>query len=204
MSEADNAFLNEIAKRIEGYQKAAAAAKAGLDEGIEAVKDLEVRSIPLYISPEGRKVFGNLASFDIWGNVDRTIFDTKKLEAFMLKLGEGDKELKAYLQSILKLQKEYEDAVQPAADALTSSFDNLGSSVIDAITQSIENGTNAWGAFKESAADALKSVVANMLYTVYMSSKMQKLKENLESIAKGIYATEEDRVNAIANYFERG
>lgn len=206
-AEADNAFLNEIAKRIEGYQKAAAAAKAGLDalysqyEGIEAVKGLMVKSIPLYISPEGRKVFGNLASFDIWGNVDRTVFDAKKLEAFIARLGEGDKVLKAYLKSILELQKEYDNAVQAAADVLTSSFDNLGSSVIDAITQSIENGTNAWGAFKESAADALKSVVANMLYTVYMSSKMQKLKENLESIAKGTYATEENRANAIANYF---
>ena len=37
-AEADNAFLNEIAKRIEGYQKAAAAAKAGLDEGIEVIR----------------------------------------------------------------------------------------------------------------------------------------------------------------------
>ena len=216
-AEADNAFLNEIAKRIEGYQKAAAAAKAGLDalysqteykwegkiyEGIEAVKGLMVKSIPLYIDPQGRKVFGNLASFDIWSDTTRTSFDTKKLEAFILKLGEGDKALKEYLKSILELQKEYENAVQAAAEVLSSSFDNLGSSVIDAITQSIENGTNAWGAFKESAADALKSVVANMLYTVYMSSKMQKLKENLESIAKGIYATE-GIANVIADYFER-
>ena len=66
-----------------------------------------------------------------------------KTRSIYIKLGEGDKELKACLQSMLKPQKEYDNAVQAAADALTSSFDNLGSSVIDAITQSIENGTNA-------------------------------------------------------------
>ncbi len=213
-AEADTAFLNEIAKRIEGYQKAAAAAKDGLNalyaqteydwggdefKGLEAIKWLMVRSITKK-TQEGNVVQQNLASYDIW-NADMTGFDAKKLEAFILKLGEADKDLKVYLMSILKLQKEYDDAVQAAADALTSSFDNLGSSAIDAITQSIENGTNAWGAFKESAADALKDVVANMLYTVYMSSKMEELKKNLESIAKGTYATEEDRANAIANYF---
>lgn len=213
-AEADTAFLNEIAKRIEGYQKAAAAAKDGLNalyaqteydwggdefKGLEAIKWLMVRSITKK-TQEGNVVQQNLASYDIW-NADMTGFDAKKLEAFILKLGEADKDLKVYLMSILKLQKEYDDAVQAAADALTSSFDNLGSSAIDAITQSIENGTDAWGAFKESAADALKNVVANMLYTVYMSSKMEELKKNLESIAKGTYATEEDRANAIANYF---
>lgn len=215
-AEADTAFLNEIAKRIEGYQKAAAAAKDGLNalyskteyewegetyKGIEAIKGLMVYSIPGRMkTPGGQALPDNLAAYDIW-NRDKTDFDTEKLAAFILKLGEADKELRAYLMSILTLKKEYDDAVQAAADALTSSFDNLGSSAIDAITQSIENGTNAWGAFKESAADALKDVVANMLYTVYMSSKMQKLKENIESIAKGTYATEEDRANAIANYF---
>ena len=214
-AEADTAFLDEIEKRIEGYQKAAAAAKDGLDalysqteyewegeiyKGIEAIKGLRVESIPYMISPEGRITTGYLRNYDIW-NKDRTGFDAEKLAAFILKLGEADKELRAYLMSILQLQKEYDDAVQAAADALTSSFDNLGSSAIDAITQSIENGTNAWGAFKESAADALKSVVANMLHTVYMSSKMKESKENLESIAKGTYATAEDRANAIVDYF---
>lgn len=209
-AEADTAFLNEISKRIEGYQKAAAAAKDGLNalysktayiwegeiyQGLEAIKGLMVYSLA-----EGSRSVKNLASYDIW-NADKTGFDAEKLELFILRLGEADKDLKEYLMSILELQKEYDDAVQAAADVLTSSFDNLGSSAIDAITQSIENGTNAWGAFKESAADALKNVVANMLYTVYMSSKMQDLKKNLESIAKGTYATEEDRANAIANYF---
>jgi hypothetical protein len=213
-AEADTAFLNEISKRIEGYQKAATAAKDGLNalyskteyewegeiyKGLEAIKGLMVKSIT-EVTLSGRPVYKNLASYDIW-NADKTGFDTEKLALFILKLGEADKDLREYLMSILELQKEYDDAVQAMADALTSSFDNLGSSAIDAITQSIENGTNAWGAFKESAADALKNVVANMLYTVYMSSKMQELKKNLESIAKGTYATEEDRANAIANYF---
>ena len=215
-AEADTAFLNEISKRIEGYQKVAAAAQDGLDalyakteyvwegntySGMEAIRGLKPVSLT---KPRDRK---GLREYDIWTvsanspDWKKTAFDTAKLEKFIATLGKGDEELKLYLLSILKLQKEYDDAVQAAADALTSSFDNLGSSAIDAITQSIKNGTNAWGAFKESAADALKSVVANMLYTVYMSSKMEELKKNLESIAKGTYATEEDRANDIVNYF---
>lgn len=101
-------------------------------------------------------------------------------------------ENKNLLQNLIDLQEQAEEAQQALRDYLEGTFGSLGDSVMDSITEAIENdGVDAWEKFGEKGSSVLEDLGKQIAYSLFFSDKFKRLQADLEKIY-GSGKTEEE------------
>lgn len=96
------------------------------------------------------------------------------------------------LQNLIDLQEQAEEAQQALRDYLEGTFGSLGDSIMDSITEAIENdGVDAWEKFGEKGASVLEDLGKQIAYSLFFSDKFKRLQADLEKIY-GSGKTEEE------------
>lgn len=96
------------------------------------------------------------------------------------------------LQNLIDLQEQAEEAQQALRDYLEGTFGSLGDSIMDSITEAIENdGVDAWEKFGEKGSSVLEDLGKQIAYSLFFSDKFKKLQADLEKIY-GSGKTEEE------------
>ena len=95
------------------------------------------------------------------------------------KLSEQDK---AYLQEMINNWHLYQDAVTAVNEYLTDIFGELGSSMMDALVDAFENGTDAAQAFTDSVSDMLEKLATNMIYSLTLGDLFEEAQQKAEEI----------------------
>lgn len=96
------------------------------------------------------------------------------------------------LQNLIDLQEQAEEAQQALRDYLEDTFGSLGDSIMDSITEAIENdGVDAWEKFGEKGSSVLEDLGKQIAYSLFFSDKFKRLQADLEKIY-GSGKTEEE------------
>lgn len=96
------------------------------------------------------------------------------------------------LQNLIDLQEQAEEAQQALRDYLEGTFGSLGDSIMDSITEAIENdGVDAWEKFGEKGSSVLEDLGKQIAYSLFFSDKFKRLQADLEKIY-GSGKTEEE------------
>lgn len=136
-------------------------------------------------------------------NEDDTINMTA-LEEFIdsdiyAKLSEQDK---AYLQEMINNWHLYQDAVTAVNEYLTDIFGELGSSMMDALVDAFENGTDAAQAFTDSVSDMLEKLATNMIYSVTLGPVFEKAQNEMLDIMNDESLTDEQKFNGYTDVLD--
>lgn len=117
------------------------------------------------------------------------------------KLSEEDK---ARLQGLIDLQENADKAKEELNSYLESTFGDLGGNIMDAITDGITNGTDAWKEFGKTGASVLEKLGKQIAYELFFSEKFKKLQAQLSEIYGSGKSPEEvaaDARNAVADFY---
>lgn len=87
-----------------------------------------------------------------------------------------------YLQDMLDNWSTYEDALSSVKDYLTDIFGDLGDTMMDALVDAFENGTDAAEAFTDSVSDMLEQMAKNMIYSVTLGPLFEQAQEDMLAI----------------------
>ena len=136
-------------------------------------------------------------------NEDDTI-NMAALEEFIdsdiyAKLSEQDK---AYLQEAINNWHLYQDAVTAVNEYLTDIFGELGSSMMDALVDAFENGTDAAQAFTDSVSDMLEKLATNMIYSVTLGPVFEKAQNEMLDIMNDESLTDEQKFNGYTDVLD--
>lgn len=139
----------------------------------------------------------------------KLITDNNMLDISMAKAAlsshEMSEESKALLQNLIDLQEGAEEAQETLRNYLEDTFGSLGPSIMDSITEAIENnGVSAWEKFGEKGSDVLEDLGKQIAYSLFFSDKFKRLQADLEKIY-GSGKTEEeiakDARNLVASFY---
>lgn len=106
------------------------------------------------------------------------------------KLSQQDKE---YLQEMSNNWKLYQDAIASVNDYLTDVFGNLGNTMMDALVDAFENGTDAAQAFTDSVSDMLERLASNMIYSVTLGPLFEQAQKDMLAIMGDETKTDEEK-----------
>lgn len=115
------------------------------------------------------------------------------------KLSEQDK---AYLQEMINNWHLYQDAVTAVNEYLTDIFGELGSSMMDALVDAFENGTDAAQAFTDSVSDMLEKLATNMIYSVTLGPVFEKAQNEMLDIMNDESLTDEQKFNGYTDVLD--
>lgn len=106
------------------------------------------------------------------------------------KLSQQDKE---YLQEMSNNWKLYQDTIASVNDYLTDVFGNLGNTMMDALVDAFENGTDAAQAFTDSVSDMLERLASNMIYSVTLGQLFEQAQKDMLAIMGDETKTDEEK-----------
>lgn len=112
---------------------------------------------------------------------------------------------KALLQSLIDLQKQAEEAEEALRDYLKDTFGDIGPGVMDALTEAITTGADAWDIFRQKGSDALEKLGKQVAYTLFFSDKFKKLEDELVGIYSSGKKEEDiakDAMDLIGKFYE--
>lgn len=98
-----------------------------------------------------------------------------------------------YLQQMLDNWSTYEEALDSVKNYLTSIFGDLGNTMMDALVDAFENGTDAAKKFTDSVSDMLEKLATNMIYSLTLGDVFEKAQNKAEEIMNKDYSREEDK-----------
>lgn len=87
-----------------------------------------------------------------------------------------------YLQQMLDNWSTYEDALSSVKDYLTDIFGDLGNTMMDALVDAFENGTDAAEAFTDSVSDMIEQMAKNMIYSVTLGPVFEQAQKDMLAI----------------------
>ena len=122
------------------------------------------------------------------------------LEEFMnsdmySKLSEQDK---AYLEEMMNNWKLYQDAVAAVNDYLTGIFGDLGNTMMDALVDAFESGTDAAQAFTDSVSGMLEELATNMIYSLTLGDLFEQAQEKASEIIGNEAISPDERFEEMA------
>lgn len=98
-----------------------------------------------------------------------------------------------YLQQMLDNWSTYEEALDSVKNYLTGIFGDLGNTMMDALVDAFENGTDAAKKFTDSVSDMLEKLATNMIYYLTLGDVFEKAQNKAEEIMNKDYSREEDK-----------
>lgn len=191
-----NDAFGTYAKRLEAYQK-----------GIYALSSLEIitghKKTGLFGWGKGKDVYSSVLEVypDLIEGENRLNVERAKAILDTQKMSDENKKL---LQYLIDLQNQADKATEELRDFLEDTFGDLGSGAIDAITDSIKNGTDMFTNFGKTGAAVLEQLGEKAAYSLFFARYFQKLQDDLEKIygsGKGEEGIARDSMNLIGSFF---
>lgn len=112
---------------------------------------------------------------------------------------------KALLQSLIDLQTQAEEAQEALRSYLQDTFGDIGPGIMDALTEAITTGADAWDIFRQKGSDALEKLGKQVAYTLFFSDKFKKLEDELVNIYSSGKKEEDiakDAMDLIGKFYE--
>lgn len=107
-----------------------------------------------------------------------------------------------YLQQMLDNWSTYEEALDSVKNYLTGIFGDLGNTMMDALVDAFENGTDAAKKFTDSVSDMLEKLATNMIYSATLGSIMEKAQERMLEITKNEELSDEEKFKGYTSVME--
>lgn len=107
-----------------------------------------------------------------------------------------------YLQQMLDNWSTYEEALDSVKNYLTGIFGDLGNTMMDALVDAFENGTDAAKKFTDSVSDMLEKLATNMIYSATLGSIMEKAQERMLEITKNEKLSDDEKFKEYTSVME--
>jgi len=108
--------------------------------------------------------------------------NTERIQAILNTQKMKDK-TREYLENLLALQKQAEEAQEALRNYLEQTFGELGSGLMDSIVSSIQDkGVNAWEKFGETGAKVIEKLGNQLAYELFFADKFDALQKQLEKV----------------------
>ena len=107
-----------------------------------------------------------------------------------------------YLQQMLDNWSTYEEALDSVKNYLTGIFGDLGNTMMDALVDSFENGTDAAKKFTDSVSDMLEKLATNMIYSATLGPIMENAQERMLEITKNEELSDEEKFKGYTSVME--
>ena len=107
-----------------------------------------------------------------------------------------------YLQQMLDNWSTYEEALDSVKNYLTGIFGDLGNTMMDALVDAFENGTDAATKFTDSVSDMLEKLATNMIYFATLGPIMEKAQERMLEITKNEKLSDEGKFKEYTSVME--
>lgn len=133
---------------------------------------------------------------DSEGKLDQTVAES------IMNTREMDDTSKKALQNMIDLAKQSEEAWKEVTDYLTNIFGQLGTDIVDIMTQASQGGADAFQKMTDSVSDMLSTLAKQMAYSIFLQPLFEKMQTEVEDIMKnkGENATFEDYLNVFDKY----
>jgi hypothetical protein len=86
---------------------------------------------------------------------------------------------RAMIEGAVELEEKRRELLDMMKEDLRDTFGGLSTGLMDGLIESIKGGTDAWGKFEDAGVAALERIGENLLYTLFMAEKFDKLQEAL-------------------------
>lgn len=107
-----------------------------------------------------------------------------------------------YLQQMLDNWSTYEEALDSVKNYLTGIFGDLGNTMMDALVDAFENGTDAAKKFTDSVSDMLEKLATNMIYSATLGPIMENAQEKMLEITKNEELSDEEKFKGYTSVME--
>ena len=107
-----------------------------------------------------------------------------------------------YLQQMLDNWSTYEEALDSVKNYLTGIFGDLGNTMMDALVDAFENGTDAAKKFIDSVSDMLEKLATNMIYSATLGPIMENAQERMLEITKNEELSDEEKFKGYTSVME--
>lgn len=107
-----------------------------------------------------------------------------------------------YLQQMLDNWSTYEEALDSVKNYLTGIFGDLGNTMMDALVDAFENGTDAAKKFTDSVSDMLEKLATNMIYSATLGPIMENAQEKMLEITKNEELSDEEKFKGYTSLME--
>lgn len=124
--------------------------------------------------PEYKELIGKDGKLNV--NMAKAILSTRQLKD----------ESKKLLETLIDLQEQTDEAYKELEESLRQTFGPLGDSLTNSIVNAFNNGLDAAQEFKKGVTDVLADLAKQMVYSLFLKDKFDRLQENI----KKIYTTE--------------
>ncbi|ERI85164.1 hypothetical protein HMPREF1981_02051 [Bacteroides pyogenes F0041] len=124
--------------------------------------------------PEYKELIGKDGKLNV--NMAKAILSTRQLKD----------ESKKLLETLIDLQEQTDKAYKELEESLRQTFGPLGDSLTNSIVNAFNNGLDAAQEFKKGVTDVLADLAKQMVYSLFLKDKFDRLQENI----KKIYTTE--------------
>lgn len=104
-----------------------------------------------------------------------------------------------YLTKMLDNWDQYEEALGQVKEYLQGVFGDLGNTMMDALVDSFENGTDAAKSFTESVSEMLEKLARDMIYSVTLAPIFEKAQEQMLAIMGDGTKTDEAKFEAYSD-----
>lgn len=96
-----------------------------------------------------------------------------------LAMGKLDDVRKAYLEGLISAYEDYQAAMSKVSDYLSSVFGNVGSSIMDSITENMDDVKGAVDDMTSYVSDALWQMVEDIAYSQYFSAIFDSIQKDI-------------------------
>lgn len=119
----------------------------------------------------------------------QSILDTQKMSD----------ETRNLIQSLIDLQNQADEAYKEMQSVLQETFGSLGNDLSDSIVDAFVNGTDAAESFRVSVGHILEDLAKQIMYSLFLKNKFDKLQKDLEAIYSTEGISEKDLGNRVTN-----
>lgn len=107
-----------------------------------------------------------------------------------------------YLQQMLDNWSTYEEALDSVKNYLKGIFGDLGNTMMDALVDAFENGTDAAKKFTDSVSDMLEKLATNMIYSATLGPIMENAQERMLEITENEKLSDEEKFKRYTSVME--
>lgn len=194
------ASLKAYGKEIDDYNK-----------GIGALNRISVKTghkkTGLFGWGKGKDIYTSV--LDVYGVGENGIVDEAgrlnvEMAKTIINTGQMSDENKALLQDLINLQETADKAQEGLRSYLEETFGGLGDGMMTALTDAIQNGTDAWENFGKAGSAVLENLGKQLTYSLFFAGKFEKLQKDLEGVYSSGKTEDEianDAMNLVGDFY---
>lgn len=138
---------------------------------------------------------GDLSSLDITStlhelapeifNADGTLNYSALKAAFESGIFDEDSKIKSKVKEIITAYDKFIENQKVVAEYLSDMFGYLSTDAVDALTDAIINGGDAWEEWRKKGSKAIESLGEQLIYELFLADRFDEFSKNLKSVFSG-------------------